>query len=145
MRAAIAAVAGALCGAGWFVSLEPSAQLACRDSDLECLIPLIFLIVPGLVVVWALVAWGLLRLARFSPAWPTAAAGAVASVVLLLVSVFGLRFVQVQLPADSGVFVVALAAAAGYALAAVVTVRHRAGAEHGGPSGVAEDPGNPDA
>ena len=121
MRAAIAAVAGALCGAGWFVSLEPSAQLACRNSDLECLVPLIFLIVPGLVIAWGLVAWGLLRLARFSPAWPTAAAGAVASVVLLLVSAFSLRFVQVQLPSDSGIFVAAFAAAGGYALAAVVT------------------------
>lgn len=138
MRAAIAAVAGALCGAGWFVSLEPSAQLACRNSDLECLIPLIFLIVPGLVVFWALVAWGLLRLARFSPAWPAAAAGAVASVVVLLVSVFSLRFVQIELPPESGVFVVALAAAGGYALAAVVTAGYggrRDRTEHSGQDG----------
>jgi purine-cytosine permease-like protein len=138
MRAAIAAVAGALCGAGWFASLEPSAQLACRDSDLECLVPLLFLIVPGLVVVWALVGWGLLRVARFSPAWPTAAAGAVASVVLLLICVFSLRFVQVQLPSDSGIFVTAFAAAGGYALAAAVTAGYggrRDRTEHSGQDG----------
>ncbi|GAB2873438.1 hypothetical protein [Lentzea nigeriaca] len=138
MRAAIAAVAGALCGAGWFVSLEPSAQLACRDSDLGCLVPLIFLIVPALVVVWALVGWGLLRVARFSPAWPTAAAGAVASMVLLLICVFSLKFVRVQLPSESGIFVTALAAAGGYALAAVLTARYgvrRDGTEHRGQDG----------
>ena len=85
-----------------------------------------------------MVGWGLLRLARFSPAWPTAAAGTAGAVVLLLISIFALRFVRVALPEDAGVFLVASAAAAGYALAAEVTARYggrRDRTEHSGQDG----------
>lgn len=125
MRAVTAALVGALCGAGWFASLQPSGDLLCRGSGLECLFWLIMAVIPALVLVWGLVGWALLRLARFSPAWPTAAVGMVGAVALLVISSFSLRFVQVQLPADSGIFVVAIAAAGGYALAAAVTARYR--------------------
>jgi hypothetical protein len=138
MRAVTAALVGALCGAGWFWSLEPSFEFLCRDSDLECVVGLILLIVPALVIIWGVVGWGLLRLARFAPAWPTAAAGTAGAVVLLLISTFGLRFLRVQLPEDGGIFVVALAATGGYALAAVVTAGYgvpRDRTEHRGQDG----------
>ncbi|MEV6243822.1 hypothetical protein [Lentzea sp. NPDC051838] len=138
MRAATAALVGALCGAGWFWSLEPSSQFLCRDSGWTCVISLIFLVIPALVVVWGVVGWGLLRLARYSPAWPTAVVGTAGAVVLLMISTFALRFVQVQLPEDAGMFLVAVAAAGGYALAAAVTGRYRGrrdGTEHSGQDG----------
>lgn len=138
MRAVTAAVVGALCGAGWFASLEPSGEFLCRDSGLECVVGLILLVVPALVIVWGVVGWGLLRLARLSPAWLTAVAGTAGAVVLLLISSFGLRFLQLRLPEDGGIFVVALAAAGGYALASVATARYgvrRDGTEHRGQDG----------
>lgn len=138
MRAATAALVGALCGAGWFGSLEPSTEFLCRDSGLECLLGLIMLVIPALVAVWTLVGWGLLRVARLVPAWLTAIAGTAGAVVLLVVSSFGLRFMQVRLPQDSGIFVVTIAAAGGYALAAVLTARYggrRDGTEHSGQDG----------
>ncbi|MEU0884977.1 hypothetical protein ABZ345_40830 [Lentzea sp. NPDC005914] len=138
MRAATAALVGAVCGAGWFWSLEPSSAYLCRDSGWTCVISLVLLIVPALVVVWGLVGWGLLRLARFSPAWPTAVSGTAGAVLLLFISTFALRFVQVQLPEDAGTFLVASAAAGGYALAATLTAGYggrRDRAEHSGQDG----------
>lgn len=138
MRAATAALVGALCGAGWFGSLEPSGEFLCRDSGLECVLGLFLLMIPALVIIWGLIGWGLLRLARISPAWPTALVGTAGAVVLLFVSTFVLRFLQVRLPEDGGVFVVAFAAAGGYALAAVVTAGYRGRrdrTEHSGQDG----------
>lgn len=138
MRAAVAALVGALCGAGWFLSLEPSGQFLCRNAGAGCVVEQILLVVPALAVVWGLVGWGLLRLGRFSPAWPTAVAGMAGAVVLLLISSFSLRFVQVQLPENGGVFVVAIAAAGGYVLAAKVTAGYggrRDRTEHRGQDG----------
>jgi hypothetical protein len=139
MRAATAALVGALCGAGWFASLEPSGKLLCRDSaTLLCGVGLILFVVPALIIVWAVVGWGLLRLARFSPAWPTAGAGTAGAAVLVLVSSFSLRFLQVQLPEDGAIFLVAIAAAGGYALAAEVNARYggrRDRTEHRGQDG----------
>ena len=138
MRTVAAASVGALCGAGWFASLEPSSEFVCRtdgsDSGLACLFPLFLVVTPVLVIVWAVVGWGLLRLVRFSPAWPTAGAGTAGAAVLLAVIVF----VPVQLPAESAIFVVAIAAAVGYALAAEVTARYggrRDRTEHRGQDG----------
>lgn len=142
MRTAAAALVGALCGAGWFWSLEPSSELVCHldgpDSGLACIFPLFLLVMPALVIVWAVVGWGLLRLVRYSPAWPTAGGGTAGAALLLLISVFILQFVRLQLPEDSGIFVAALAGAAGYALAAEVTARYggrRDRAEHRGQDG----------
>ena len=134
VKTATAAVVGALCGAGCFASLEPSAQFLCRGRGITCALPLVFLLVPGLMILWAVVGWGLLRLARFSPAWPTAGAGTAGAAALLAVS----AFVRVQLPADSAIFVVAIAAAGAYALAAEVTARYggrRDRTEHRGQDG----------
>lgn len=138
MRAATAALVGALCGAGWFGSIQPSGEFLCRDSGLECVLGLFLLVIPALVIVWGLVGWGLLRLARISPAWPTALVGTAGAVVLLFVSTFVLRFLQMQLPQDSGIFVIAFAAAGGYALAAVLTAGYRGRrdrTEHSGQDG----------
>jgi hypothetical protein len=138
MRAVTAALVGALCGAGWFGSIQPSGEFLCRDSGLECVLGLFLLVIPALVIVWGLVGWGLLRLARISPAWPTALVGTAGAVVLLFVSTFVLRFLQMQLPQDSGIFVIAFAAAGGYALAAVVTAGYRGRrdrTEHSGQDG----------
>lgn len=120
------------------MSIEPVGDLPCRGSGLGCAFFAVLIVLPVLVVVWALVGWGLLRLARFSPAWPTAVAGMASAIALLLVSSFSLRFVQVQLPEESGILVVALAAAGGYALAAKVTAGYggrRDRTEHRGQDG----------
>ncbi|NGY59298.1 hypothetical protein G7043_10220 [Lentzea sp. NEAU-D13] len=64
----------------------------------------------------------------------TATAALVGAAVLLAVTVF----VQIQLPAESAIFVVAIAAAVGYALAAEVTARYggrRDRTEHRGQDG----------
>lgn len=138
MRAVTAALVGMLCGSGWYLSLEQSAESLCRNSGLGCVVELILLVMPALVIIWGVVGWGLLRLARFAPAWPTAVAGTAGAVVLLLISTFGLRFLRVQLPEDGGIFVVALAATGGYALAAVVTAGYgvaRDRTEHRGQDG----------
>jgi hypothetical protein len=138
MRTATAALTGALCGTGWFASIEPAGNLPCRESGLGCALFALLVLLPALVVVWGLVGWGLLRLARFSPAWPTAVAGTAGAVLLLLISSFSLRFVQVQLPEESGILVVALAGAGGYALAARVTAGYggrRDRTEHRGQDG----------
>ena len=138
MRTATAALVGALCGAGWFASLQPSSEFLCRDSGWTCVISLVLLVVPALVVVWGVVGWGLLRMARYSPAWPTALAGTAGAVLLLMISTFALRFVRVQLPEDAGIFLVTIAAAGGYALAAVVTGGYRGRrdrTEHSGQDG----------
>ncbi|MGW6935028.1 hypothetical protein ACWGE0_33545 [Lentzea sp. NPDC054927] len=138
MRAVTAALTGAVCGAGWFASIEPAGNLPCRESGLGCALFAVLILIPALVVVWGLVGWGLLRLGRFSPAWPTAVAGTAAAVALLLLSSFLLRFMQVQLPEESGIVVVALAGAGGYALAAKVTAGYggrRDRTEHRGQDG----------
>lgn len=138
MRMATAALTGAVCGAGWFASIEPAGNLPCRESGLGCALFALLILLPALVVVWGLVGWGLLRLGRFSPAWPTAVAGTAGAVVLLLVSSFSLRFLQVQLPEESGIVMVAIAGAGGYALAAVVTAGYggrRDRTEHRGQDG----------
>ena len=138
MRAAAAALVGALCGAGWFLSLEPAALVLCPDSGLQCATEFMLPAVPVLVLIWALAGWGLLRLARFSPAWPAAVVGMAGAVVLLVITSFSLRFAQVQLPEGSGVLLVAITAAGGYALAAVVTAGYggrRDRTEHHGQDG----------
>lgn len=138
MRMATAALTGAVCGAGWFASIEPAGNLPCRESGLGCALFALLILLPALVVVWGFVGWGLLRLGRFSPAWPTAVAGTAGAVVLLLVSSFSLRFLQVQLPEESGIVMVAIAGAGGYALAAVVTAGYggrRDRTEHRGQDG----------
>jgi hypothetical protein len=138
MRAATAALVGALCGAGWFWSLEPYGEFLCRDSGVECQIRMILLGVPALAIVWGFVGWGLLRVARFSPAWPTAVVGPAGAVVFLLINAFTLKFLRAQLPADAGIVVIAIAAAGGYALAAKVTAGYggrRDRTEHSGQDG----------
>jgi hypothetical protein len=119
--------------------LEPTSAFLCRDTGWTCVLSLIFLIIPALVVVWGVVGWGLLRLVRYSPpVWPTAVAGTAGAVVLLTAFTFALRFVRMQLPEDSGIFLVAVAGAAGYALAAEVTGRYRGRrdrTEHSGQDG----------
>ncbi|SEQ23458.1 hypothetical protein SAMN05216188_102498 [Lentzea xinjiangensis] len=134
----LAALTGAVCGAGWFLSLEPAGDLPCTGSGLGCALLSLLVVVPALVVVWALVGWGLLRLARFARAGLTAVAGTAGAVALLFISTFALRFVRVQLPEDSGVVVLALAGAGGYALAAVLGAGYggrRDGTEHRGQDG----------
>lgn len=137
-RTLTAAAAGALCGAGWFASIQPAGDLPCQESGLGCALFSLFVLLPALVVVWGLVGWGLLRLARFSAAGRTAALGTAGGVLLVVISSFGLRFVQFQLPEWSGIFVVAVGTACGYALASAVTAGYggrRDGAEHRGQDG----------
>ncbi|MFD4644559.1 hypothetical protein ACFWN2_45140 [Lentzea sp. NPDC058436] len=137
-RTLTAAVVGALCGAGWFLSIEPAGDLPCTESGLGCALFSLFVLLPALVVVWGVVGWGLLRLVKFSAAGRTAALGTAGGVLLVILSSFALRFVQVQLPESSGIFVLAAGTACGYALASVVTAGYggrRDGAEHRGQDG----------
>ncbi|SEP88960.1 hypothetical protein [Lentzea albida] len=138
MRQAWAAGAGALCGAGWFASVEPATDLTCPESGIGCAVLALFVLLPALIVVWGVVGWGLLRLVRFPVAGRTAALGTAGAVLLVIISSFSLRFVQVQLPEWSGILVVAAGTACGYALASVVTAGYRGrrdGAEHRGQDG----------
>jgi hypothetical protein len=140
MRVVTAAVVGALCAAAWSMSFFPIGQSLCQSSSAVCA-GLIFLVVaPVSAVVWALVAWALLRLARFTPAWPTALVGSVGTLVLLLALAVGLGalMLRLQISQNHGVMVVTIAAAGGYALAAAVTGGYggrRDGAEHRGQDG----------
>ncbi|SDO84826.1 hypothetical protein [Lentzea jiangxiensis] len=89
-------------------------------------------------VVGALLAWTLLRLARWRPFWPTAVLGPVGSFVLCLAGGLTLGGTLVQPPEAVGVLIVTIPAAAGYALAAAVTAGYRGrrdGAEHRGQDG----------
>jgi hypothetical protein len=64
--------------------------------------------------------------------------GTIGAMVLLVVFSFVARFVQVRLPEDSWIFVVGIAAAGGYALAAAVTAGYggrRDRTEHSGQDG----------
>lgn len=138
MRQAWAAGAGAVCGAGWFASIEPAGDLPCPESGLGCALFALFVLLPSLVVVWGVVGWGLLRLLRFHAAGRTAALGTAGAVLLLVLSTFSLRFVRIQLPEWSGIAVVAIGTACAYALASVVTAGYggpRDGAEHRGQDG----------
>ncbi|MFD4673180.1 hypothetical protein ACFWNN_25895 [Lentzea sp. NPDC058450] len=130
-RELTAAAAGALCGAGWFASVEPVGNLPCSESGIGCALFALFVVLPGLVVVWGLVGWGLLRLVRFAAAGRTAALGTASAVLLVILSSLALRFVQVQLPEWSGSLVVAFGTACGYAVASVVTRARGEGAVEG--------------
>ncbi|MET9232568.1 hypothetical protein [Lentzea sp. NPDC003310] len=141
MRVAVAAVVGALCAAAWSLSFVPIGEALCYDgpaSPIGCLGLTFLWVAPISAVVWALVAWGLLRLARFTPAWPTAAVGVLGSFVLALAA--GLTAIGMKLrpSADDLVLAVTISAGAGYALAAALTAGYRGrrdGAEHRGQDG----------
>ncbi|GLY51964.1 hypothetical protein [Lentzea sp. NBRC 102530] len=126
-----AAAAGALCGAGWFASIEPAGDLTCPESGIGCALLVLFILIPALVVLWGLAGWGLLRLVRFGSAGRTAALGTAGAVLLVVLISFGLRFVRFPLPEWSGSLVVAFGTSCGYALASVVTGARGEGAVEG--------------
>ncbi|HEX7305009.1 hypothetical protein [Lentzea sp.] len=120
MRTVTAALVGAVCGTGWLLSLDPLGNLPCDGSGIGCALLSLLVLVPALVVVWVLVGWGLLRVARLPAAGPTAAAGTACAVVLALLGGVLLRFLGIALPDETALVVVAVAGAGGYALAAAV-------------------------
>lgn len=141
MRVLTAAVVGSLCAAAWWMSFIPIGQFLCQgtSSAIGC-VGLIFLwTAPISAVVWAVVAWALLRLARWRrPVWPTAVLGPLGSFVLALAGGLTIVGMRAQPPEIVGVLVVTISAGAGYALAAVVTAGYggrRDGAEHRGQDG----------
>lgn len=136
-RAIKAAVIGALCGAGWASSVHPVNDVVCGGRGLQCLGTLL-LVLPVMLVVFMLVGLGLLVLARFSPAWPTASGGPAATLMLfIVVGMLGNLLGANLLPfAPAGAF--AVVTAAGYALAAVLSAGYggrRDGTEHSGQDG----------
>lgn len=95
-------------------------------------------VVTAAAAVGALVAWALLRLARFTPAWPTALAGPAGTFVLAPAAGSGALMSRLEPSETHGVIVVTIAAAGGYALAAAVNGGYggrRDGAEHRGQDG----------
>lgn len=136
-RVVTAALIGALCGTGWFASVQPAADFVCDGRGLGC-IGIVLLMIPALIVVWMVVGWGLLKLARFSPAWPVAAAGMAGAVLLMILSGSVIKAIHLTLPEEGGIFLIAITAAASYALAAVVAAgygKRRDRAEHRGQNG----------
>lgn len=139
MRVVTAAVIGALCTLAWSTTFVPIGQSLCQGTSGIGCAGLIFLhVAPVSAVVWALVAWALLRLARYTPAWPAAVLGPVGTFVLGLSTWLGFLSQRRLLTADQGILVVTIAAAGGYALAAALTARYRGRrdrAEHHGQDG----------
>ena len=139
MRVVTAAAVGAVCAAAWSMSFVPIGQSLCQGTSAIGCAGLIFLwVAPVSAVVWAVVAWALLRLARFTPAWPTALAGPAGTFVLALAAGLGALMLRLEPSETHGVIVVTIAAAGGYALAAAVNGGYggrRDGAEHRGQDG----------
>ncbi|WP_439663024.1 hypothetical protein ACSHWB_17205 [Lentzea sp. HUAS TT2] len=139
MRVVAAAVVGAVCAAAWWLSFIPIGQSLCRGTSAIGCVGLIFLwVAPISAVAWAVVAWALLRLARWRPVWPTAVLGPIGSFVLALAGALTIVGMRAQPPEIVGVLVVTIAAGTGYALAAVVTAGYggrRDRAEHHGQDG----------
>ncbi|MEV6712919.1 hypothetical protein AB0M48_12885 [Lentzea sp. NPDC051208] len=134
MRTVTAAVVGAVCGAGWNFSFPLASDLPCDGAPMACTAYVLLLAVPALVVFWAVVAWGLLRLARFRPAWPTVFAGTMCAVVMAYV----LALVTAYLESRAFLAVVPVSGAIGYALASAATAGYRGRrdrAEHSGQDG----------
>jgi hypothetical protein len=139
MRVVTAALVGAVCAAAWWMSFIPIGQFLCQGTSATGCVGVIFLwVAPMSAVVWAVVAWALLRLARWRPVWPTAVLGPMGSFVLALAGGLTIVGMRAQPPEIVGVLVVTIAAAGGYALASVVTAGYggrRDGAEHHGQDG----------
>ncbi|MCR3747660.1 hypothetical protein [Lentzea californiensis] len=139
MRVLTAAVVGAVCAAAWWMSFIPIGQSLCQGTSAIGCAGLIFLwVAPISAVVWAVVAWALLRLARWRPVWPTAVLGPMGSFVLALTGALTIVGMRAQPPEIVGVLVVTISAGVGYALAAAVTAGYggrRDGAEHRGQDG----------
>lgn len=124
MRIVSAALIGMLCWAGWFASIQPATDAVCGGRSLECL-GIFLLMLPVLAVASTVVGWGLLKLARFDPAWPTAIGGMVGGVGFLLVSGVVGGWLGVTVPQGAANVTFAAYGAAGYALAAATTARYR--------------------
>jgi hypothetical protein len=139
MRVVLAAVVGALCAAAWSTSFVPLGHSLCPGTSAIGCVSFIFLwATPASAVVWALLAWALLRLARFTPAWPIALVGPVGTFVLALAGGLGSLMLRHHISENHSVMVVTISAAGGYALAAAVTAGYggrRDGAEHRGQDG----------
>lgn len=110
----------------WLLSINPAAELlSFADTGIGAsgFVPLV--VAPSTGAGWMFVAWGLLGLARITPAWPTALVGPVATLVLMVSAGLGVLMLRLRPTADDGMLVVTIAAAVGYALAAAVTARYR--------------------
>ncbi|MFS8104316.1 hypothetical protein LFM09_45140 [Lentzea alba] len=126
MRAVTAAVIGASCAAAWVATIHPAGDLACQSPEgVGCAWGRFTVVAPVLWVLWALVAWGLLRLARFTPSWPTAVAGLLVTTGLLVVLGFVAIGMRRSPTLQDALVGLAAAGAAGYALAAVVSAGYR--------------------
>ena len=139
MKVITAAVVGALCAAAWWMSFIPIGQSLCQGTSAIGCVGLIFLwVAPISAVLWAVVAWALLRLARWRPVWPTAVLGPMGSLVLALAGGLTIVGMRAQPPEIVGVLVVTISAGVAYALASAVTAGYggrRDGAEHRGQDG----------
>ncbi|MGW6447676.1 hypothetical protein [Lentzea sp. NPDC055074] len=142
MRVLTAAVVGAVCAGAWWLSFVPIGRALCGvlvgNDGLGCAGLIYLWVAPISAVVWAVVAWALLRLARWRPVWPTAVLGPVGTFVLALAGGLTIIGMRAEPPEVVGVLVVTISAGAGYALAHVVTAGYggrRDGAEHRGQDG----------
>lgn len=119
-RAVIAGIIGALCGAGLAASLKPANDAVCGGHSLACL-GTFLLVMPVMVIVMAFVGWGLLAMARFTPAWPTAIGGPVGAVALLIATGALGDWTGVNLLPFGAAASCAVITATGYALAGALT------------------------
>lgn len=127
----VAAIVGALCGAGWFFSVKSAFDLPCNGTGLSCTFFVLLCVAPALLIYWVVVAWGLLRLARYSPAWPTVLAGTSIAIALAWTLVFVMSLLS--LSRWFNFVFIPFFGAVGYALAAKAAGNHRgrrAGTEH---------------
>jgi purine-cytosine permease-like protein len=138
MRAVTAALVGALCGAGWMLSIQPLGDVVCDGSGLGCALLVIVIGIPALAIAWMLVGWGLLAAVRLRNALLTASLGTAGMVALMFGGGYLLKALNVKVSGQGGTLLVALAAASGYALAAALTGGYgvrRDGTEHRGQDG----------
>ncbi|GHH55098.1 hypothetical protein GCM10017774_71130 [Lentzea cavernae] len=130
-----------MCAGAWWMSFVPIGRSLCgtfSSSAIGCVGVVYLWVAPISAVVWAVVAWALLRLGRWRPVWPTTVLGPIGSVVLALAGGLTVVGMRARPPEVVGVLVVTIAAGAGYALASAVTAGYgerRDGAEHRGQDG----------
>ncbi|WP_439663026.1 hypothetical protein ACSHWB_17215 [Lentzea sp. HUAS TT2] len=138
----VAAMVGALCGAGVFVALVPVRQIACvspTTTGLFCLSAM-YLMTPFLMGVGVVAGWGLLRLTGAVAGWLTSMVGMVFALPLLYAGTVLLGHAKIAVSTGGLLGLVTSSAAVGFALASLLPDAHggrRDGAEHPGKDGTA--------
>lgn len=125
-RASAAAAIGALCAAGWLASIQQAEHVPCPgDSGPGVSFCSVLVVMPAMALGWMIAAYGLLKLTKFRPAWPTAFAGPAGTVTLLVICGLVVVGMRRGLSDEVAMIGVIACAACGYALAAAVSADYR--------------------